>query len=604
MGSTRDSEMSPEGDAPGMSTPAGTPTTGAAAVSGPSAGAPEAGAPEAGAGRPLPPLPPMSAPVTVPSEAVKAPASASGQVWAAAPIGSSPAPPADAAAIPWVGLLALVAGVLAVGGVFAPFVSSSGVDAALIDAQWSATAALCAGALLLVAGAVALVDRRGAAVAGGAALIFLGIAGINVRSAAALVDLSSGFGGGTAFGAGFYLWLAAAAASVVLVVVALATLGAPRGAPWLYLVAAAGPLLLVVGVLAPPDGFGFGFGEMVFAGDVGQDAAMVVLLGGLVVASAALLAARSPASALFALAVTGPWVASWFVFAVDGTSGGLPVPFVQTPALAALAVGLTSVAWFGALWGVGAAGAAAGTAAGAGTAVGAGVAPGLAMAQVITIVICGGTVLASAAGAAAAEPSGYSNGGTIDYAYGAGGYDATEGATDTYDDPYPTEPATDDYYAEDSGGATDTYDAPSTDDGNTYDTEVCVEVECQDGGEAPAATGHDDRYDDSVLTNVVCPADIAVDMNAAGGDAGYLQARYTAGNFVIHICTGPGGSIYHGQNVTNTDKIVLPATGDVYSGFTAVNGTYTYDIDQYSLVIRRSGSLLQDTPVATYEEYD
>ncbi len=103
---------------------------------------------------------------------------------------------------------------------------------------------------------------------------------------------------------------------------------------------------------------------------------------------------------------------------------------------------------------------------------------------------------------------------------------------------------------------------------------------------------------------MACPPDIANDVSIRlDRDAGYLQARYEAGNFVIHVCTGSQGPVYHGRNTTNADMIVLPATGDASTGFTAINGAYTYSIDEISLVIRTGGSLVQEDPVFSSELY-
>lgn len=126
------------------------------------------------------------------------------------------------------------------------------------------------------------------------------------------------------------------------------------------------------------------------------------------------------------------------------------------------------------------------------------------------------------------------------------------------------------------------------------------------GQTAPAdPSGSLDANAAGVRTNVSCPADIASDVTTRLGraDAGFLQARYQAGNFVIHVCTGSQGPVYHGQNTTNADMIVLPATGDVSTGFTAANGVYTYAISDVSLIIRSSGNLIQENPVTAHEIY-
>lgn len=483
-------------------------------------------------------------------------------------------PPTGSSA--WLGIIALVAGALVVAGTFLPFVSSSGSSGALIDRDWTATAVLTVGALMVVGGIAGLVARWGAMLAAGAGVTFLGISVLDLSSAVRAVDAANDFGGDLSLAAGFAAWAAAAVLCGVLAVVALTVLGSASHPTWPYAVGAAGVALLAIGVLSPPDGFSFG--ELAFAGDSWSDASMGVLLGGLAAATLVLALVRSPNSAVFALAVVTPWAASWLVFAVEGTFGGLPVPFPETPALTGLAVAMVSMTWVGALW------------APAGAAVATG-APGLAFGQVMTIVVCGASMLAAAGGVAAA------NGSESPFASSPSSVSPYSGA----DGVIPDAGA---YDVEDESDVTgDTFDASSSGQsssaGDTFETEECIEIECEDG------SGDVTGYDDDVLTNVACPSGIAADIRAAGqgSDAGYLQARYEAGNFVIHVCTGPGGSVYHGQNVTNTDMIVLPASGDVYSGFVAVNGSYTYSIDDSYLMIEVSGELLQEDPVFAYDEY-
>ncbi len=470
----------------------------------------------------------------------------------------------------------MVAGALVVAGTFLPFVSSSGSPGALIDGDWTATAVLTVGALMVVGGIAGLVARWGTMLAAGAGVTFLGIAVLDLSSAVRAVDAANDFGGDLSLAAGFAAWAAAAVLCGVLAVVALTMLGSASHPTWPYAVGAAGAALLAIGVLSPPDGFSFG--ELAFAGDSWSDASMGVLLGGLAAATLVLALVRSPNSAVFALAVVTPWAASWLIFAVEGTFGGLPVPFPETPALTGLAVAMVSMTWVGALW------------APAGAAVATG-APGLAFGQVMTIVVCGASVLAAAGGVAAA------NGSESPFASSPSSVSPHSGADGVIPDPGA-------YDVEDESDVTgDTFDASSSGQsssaGDTFETEECIEIECED------ASGDVTGYDDDVLTNVACPSGIAADIRAAGqgSDAGYLQARYEAGNFVIHVCTGPGGPVYHGQNVTNTDMIVLPASGDVYSGFVAVNGSYTYSIDDSYLVIEVSGDLLQEDPVFAYDEY-
>lgn len=476
----------------------------------------------------------------------------------------------------WLGIIALVAGALVVAGTFLPFVSSSGSSGALIDGDWTATAVLTVGALMVVGGIAGLVARWGTMLAAGAGVTFLGISVLDLSSAVRAVDAANDFGGDLSLAAGFAAWAAAVVLCGVLAVVALTMLGSASHPTWPYAVGSAGAALLAIGVLSPPDGFSFG--ELAFAGDSWSDASMGVLLGGLATAALVLALVRSPNSAVFALAVVTPWAASWLVFAVEGTFGGLPVPFPETPALTGLAVAMVSMTWVGALW----------APAGATVATGA---PGLAFGQVMTIVVCGASVLAAAGGVAAA------NGSESPFASSPSSVSPYSGADGVIPDPGA-------YDVEDESDVTgDTFDASSSGQsssaGDTFETEECIEIECEDG------SGDVTGYDDDVLTNVACPSGIAADIRAAGqgSDAGYLQARYEAGNFVIHVCTGPGGSVYHGQNVTNTDMIVLPASGDVYSGFVAVNGSYTYSIDDSYLVIEVSGELLQEDPVFAYDEY-
>ncbi|MCB1016112.1 MAG: hypothetical protein KDB10_13485 [Acidimicrobiales bacterium] len=481
--------------------------------------------------------------------------------------------------------MALVTAGLVTAGIFTPFLSfEGGFEGALIDSDWGATASLTVAALLLVGGIAAFSRPWGAALAAGSALTFLGVAATYLRPVAEVVRFSSEAGGSTSVGAGFVFWCLAAALGLAVVALGLASLGPRQGPVWPFVLSACGVGLLLIGVLVPPDGFSFG--ELLFLGDGWQDVASVVLLAGLAITAIVVGVGRSPAAAAFALAATAPWIASWLVFAVDDVSGGLPIPFLDAPVAAGLAVTLISMAWLGAaLPGATAMGTASGVGA---TAWSAG--------QVVVVVLCGGSLLVAAGGTVAAtaddggsfasSPSAVAFGdgeGEIGSDPGAGG-GFESGDQGTADDGF-----IDDFSGSSSGGS-----------GSSFDTEECFEIECEDVivDEAP-------DLGPNVLTNVECPSAVAAHIRTdqPGLDPGYLQARYEAGNFSIHLCTGLDGSVYHGENVTNGDRIVLLASGDVVRGFTAYNGAYEYFIDENELLITVDGDFLQRDVVVDYEEF-
>jgi len=489
-------------------------------------------------------------------------------------------------------------------GIVLPFLDVGGTSPTLADAGWSATAAAVVAGLLVVGGTGAFFGRWGVGLAGGAALCFLGLALLTLTEVAEAVQLFDDIGVDGGVGSATAAWLVAGALALAVSIGALASLGAPRGAAWPYVISSLGLLLLAIGVLVPPAGLDVG--EHLFGGETGSDAGVVMMLAALVGAAIAQVAARSPASGFLALGVAGPWLASWLAFAVHDESGGLPIPFADQPALVAICIILISFSWVGACWwgapaalgataaatpaGVGAAGAGA-FAFGAVPATG-GV--GFGAAQVLTVVVCGASVLVGAGGAASAATSdGY---GAYDVAYGSTyGSDGFE--TDVGELSYEEDDSyVDDSYDTSAGSGS----ATSSGGSGSVDVEECVEVECNPVGSSSGEGSWDDGYSLGEPCSPAIAADIRADL--PGRDPGELVSRYEAGNFVIHICEGAQGETYHGENVTNGNRIVLEASGSPSQGFTAYNDNYEYFIDQASLQIYENGGLLQEDVVVAYEE--
>lgn len=356
--------------------------------------------------------------------------------------------------------LAVAVGALALLGSFLPLVTTFGVDITWAEG-WSRAAVLAASAGLVGGGLLALRRPIGLALAAGSAVTFVGISAPAFNLAR---DLMSGPGSETSPGAGLVLWSLAAAGCVAIVVVGLVLAGSGRadaGATtgWAAFVGAAGIGVLWLGLFAD---------WSPFSGDGGSDVAAVVLLAGLPAAALVLALVRTAPAAAFACGVTAPWAVSWFVFAVGDRFGGLPIPFPDQPALAALA--LLAVACLGGFWWAAPAG---GAATGAGAGAGAGA---LGAGQVVALVVCGAVGLAALGGAASASGS---------------AADAGLASPDPA-------PATDTYVPEDQGSIFDDdyesgYEAPdagsaggsgsgsgSTGSGGSGGVEECVETVCSE----------------------------------------------------------------------------------------------------------------------------
>lgn len=374
---------------------------------------------------------------------------------------SSTGPPSGSA---W---LAIAVGVLIIGGSLAPFVGFGGSSSRVAEG-WGVIAALACGAVVLVGGLSAPRTTSARAIAAGGAITFLGLFAVTFRSVLLAMELSSEFGDGITPHVGFFAWCLAAIGSVVVCALAVSTLAGPGASPLPLLGAAGGILVFWSGLLVPPNGLGIG--DHLFFGDTGSDAAVVVLLAGLPIAAVTLLAARNAAAAGLALGVCVPWAASWIVYGIDGTSGGLPVPWPEQPAVAAVAVALASLSVVGAFW-WGSSGLALASAGGSAA---------LSGAQIVVLIVCGATVAASAGAALAAEPSpfGYSlasagtNVGPIggnDAGGDVGGFDGGTGSGVTDQNG--------------SSGSDSGADQGSGDSGTDVITEDCVEVRCLDDGQ-------------------------------------------------------------------------------------------------------------------------
>jgi hypothetical protein len=235
-------------------------------------------------------------------------------------------------------------------------------------------------------GLAALRSRVWLAFAGGAALTFLGIFAVTWRAIVAVDDATD-----LELGIALYVWGLAALGSLGAVGLTFPVLRLRPRAALPFVISAAGVAWLWIGVLVPSDGLSFG--DHLWSGDTNADAAMVVVLAGLPAAAVALVVFRTVAAAAFACGVVLGWLASWFVFAFDGTAGGLLVPWADTPVLAALGFLLALACILGA----------AGIGAGAGAGATGG---GLAVAPVGVIVLCAGAgVLVLGSGVAAAGGS-------------------------------------------------------------------------------------------------------------------------------------------------------------------------------------------------------
>jgi hypothetical protein len=439
----------------------------------------------------------------------------------------------------------------------------------------------------------------------GAATAFVGLAFVELRGAEAAIRLSDEAGGDVGIGIGIAMWVLAAVLAFVILL-GVTSLGAARGQTWPHALSAIGLLLLTLGVLVPPPGFDLG--EHLFVGDGWSDLGMATLLGGLVFAAIAQLSCRCPGAGLLALGVAAPWVASWLAFAIDGTFGGLPVPFRDQPALTVVAIVLVSCSWVGALWwGPASAGIAANTAsAGAGGAVYSGASAGGAAfgtAQGMALVLCGATVLVAAAGGASAADSqrGSDLASSIPAVSDLGSGDGTYSDGGSFEDTFVEDTFADgDASTSDSGGS----GGGNSGDGGS-EVDECLQVECQPSGAGTVgSSAGDGEWDDRYVLGEPCSPAIASDIGTwfPGRDPGELVARYEAGNFVIHICRGVDGETYHGDNITNGEMIVLEASGTPASGFTAYNEAYEYSIDRRALGISVDGRQIQTDPVVAYEE--
>lgn len=368
--------------------------------------------------------------------------------------------------------LAVAAAVLL--GVFLPLLSFSGDGIALIDGDWAATAAIVSALLIGAGGIIARRSSLGSALAAGASVTFLGLFAIMAREVLGSVDLADEFGFGADLGVGLYVWSLAALGAVAVTVIGVRTVGGEPTAPWAPLAAAGGVAVFWVGLLLPPDGFDFG--DNLFGGDTWYDLAVVVLLAGLPAACVLLVTLRSAGAGAFCLGVSGAWAASWLVFAIDTTSGGLFVPFPDLSVLAALAVVLMSLSAFGAFWW---AAPSSGTASfgsfGATTLVGG---------QLASVLICAGTAVAALGGVVSGGDGGFV---TPQFATGAASFGTgssassdepiyDEGIDEGFDD-YGVEDFSDEDYSDDYSIPDDGLD----DSGFGDDTEFtqCIEVLCQ-----------------------------------------------------------------------------------------------------------------------------
>jgi len=368
-----------------------------------------------------------------------------------APAGGPASPPLASAGV---GIVALVAGVLVLAGAFLPLYHAFGFEVTWFEG-WGRVGAVVAGLGLLVGGATAFRSPVGVGVAAGAGATFVGIFAVPLRTA---IDLVGDDVAELTIGLGLVAWGVAAMGSLVIVGVALLSVRGPARAAWPFVVGVAGVGLFWLGLFVGTD---------LFADDVLSNLALAVLLVGLPLTALVAVAVRTPAGAGLAIGAACPWVASWLVFAVDGRFGGLPVPFPEAPAVAAVAV-LAMTCLGGVWWMAPAAGAVAGGSAGAG-----GV--GFAGAQVVSIVLCAATGLAALGGVAAAEGGGQSD----PFSVASGSLDGSEDSSDTASSPVDDEEAVDDERVVEDGydadGDEDSGSSSSSDDGYDVDVEECVD---------------------------------------------------------------------------------------------------------------------------------
>lgn len=361
--------------------------------------------------------------------------------------------------------LAVAVGALALLGSFLPLVTTFGVDLAWA-VGWGRAAVLASSAGLVGGGLLALRHPVGLALAAGSAVTFVGFAAPAFNLARFLLSAPASE---TNQGTGLVLWSLAAAGCVAIVVVALVVVGPERadaGATtgWAAFVGAAGIGVLWLGLFVDGNPF---------VGDEASNGAAAVLLAGLPVAALVLALVRSRSAAAFACGVTAPWALSWLVFAVGDRFGGLPIPFPDQPALAALA--LLAVACLGGFWW---AAPADGAATGAGAGVGAGA---LGAGQVVAIVVCGVVGLAALGGAASASDSSSPGFGVAVPTTGEGWFNYVPGGTPEEEDSIFDDDYESGYEAPEAGssGGSGSGSAGGSGSGGV-ELEECVETVCSE----------------------------------------------------------------------------------------------------------------------------
>lgn len=103
------------------------------------------------------------------------------------------------------------------------------------------------------------------------------------------------------------------------------------------------------------------------------------------------------------------------------------------------------------------------------------------------------------------------------------------------------------------------------------------------------------------------PSDHATDHNGYVGTAAYCQGSAAAVAFgrteeaLVAICAGPDGQLqYRGVRLRDESALMLAAKADDSGGFTAENGTVSYQVSSAQLVVTDGTTTLHRQPMLQY----
>jgi hypothetical protein len=103
------------------------------------------------------------------------------------------------------------------------------------------------------------------------------------------------------------------------------------------------------------------------------------------------------------------------------------------------------------------------------------------------------------------------------------------------------------------------------------------------------------------------PADQVTDRNGYVGTAAYCQGSAAAVAFgrtdeaLVAICQGADGQLqYRGVRLSDESALMLAATADDSGGFTAENGTVSYQVSSAQLVVTDGNTTLHRQPMLQY----